>query len=187
VNDEIVERNIELSKKQKNYFTDQEFDPNFLFVDTTRYYNLHFTDKSKKDAKTSYTFHPLRSLLRGLFFDEEVAQRYASFFYSRDERYYLCKSFKQFADIQLENIVSKWKDQNIIYTAWEFFYIALNIENNDLRRKVLDNLIQLLSSDYAFLYSTTRINKVLRMLITAFLLRSIAFYRVICYYEKFNL
>ena len=114
-----------------------------------------------------------------MFLDELVAQKYAAFFYKENERYITSKSFKGFIDAQLSFILPKWKDQNLLYSAWEFFYIALTVENEELRRKLIDNLIQLLSSEYAYLYATSRVNKVLIFLVIAYRLKTFPFYKVI--------
>ena len=51
-----------------------------------------------------------------------------------------------------------------IYSAWELLYLAFFIESADMRRNLIDSIIQIISSDYSALISCKKYNKILRML-----------------------
>lgn len=48
--------------------------------------------------------------------------------------------------------------------TWELLYIALIIEQDDLRRSLIDSILQILTSDFSALISLTKANAIIRSL-----------------------
>lgn len=100
--------------------------------------------------------------MKGIFLKQEIAFEYSSFFYGKKDSYKTSEHFKSFAKNQLKLVLKKWQEQNILACSWELFYMALIIEQDDLRRNLLDSILQILTSDLSALVSLSKTNLVLQ-------------------------
>lgn len=64
-------------------------------------------------------------------------------------------------------------------SAWSIFYLAILVENEDLRKELTDNILQIISSEIAFMISSCRINRMLIFMINSYQNSTLPFLRVI--------
>ncbi|KRX04874.1 hypothetical protein PPERSA_06508 [Pseudocohnilembus persalinus] len=126
-----------------------------------------FARFNKQEFK-SFQAVPLGSLVKGVFLKQETAQKYASFYYNSGQYFANSQHFQQFAYNQLKQVLKYWQDQNILACSWELFYLALIIQDPDLRRNLVDSILQVLSSDLSALVTLSKLNKIIQSLIVLY-------------------
>ncbi|EGR30842.1 hypothetical protein IMG5_122430, partial [Ichthyophthirius multifiliis] len=137
----------------------------FQYIEVYKVYNFHYINPSKEDQTESFSSQKLGSLLKGIFLNQKSAEQYARFFYKPNEQFIQSKNLRQFIDFQLKLVFKKWQDQNIMACTWELMYMVLIIQEDDLRRSLMDSIIQILSSDLSALLALSKSNIILQQLI----------------------
>ncbi|KAL4502433.1 hypothetical protein ABPG72_012020 [Tetrahymena utriculariae] len=156
----MLERNGETRGRRNNTSLNKNL---YQYIEVYKSYNLHFTkNQLNKQEIFSFGAQPLGSLLKGVFVSYEACTDYAKFFYQPTQSYFNSKDFGKFVDSQLRLVYKYWQDQNIMACSWELLYMALAVQDDDLRRNLVDSIIQILSSDLSGLVALSKSNQIIR-------------------------
>lgn len=87
----------------------------YTYLSAKKFYHFHFYNVKEKKG-TSFTFHPLISLGKNVFFSEEAAIKYASFFYNDSQVWVESPGFSEFVMKQVKLLPKNWKRQKLLDT-----------------------------------------------------------------------
>eukprot|EP01017_Pseudomicrothorax_dubius_P019680 TRINITY_DN2161_c0_g2_i6.p1 TRINITY_DN2161_c0_g2~~TRINITY_DN2161_c0_g2_i6.p1 ORF type:complete len:704 (+),score=111.14 TRINITY_DN2161_c0_g2_i6:328-2439(+) len=174
---ELQNREFLFGGRRKEQARPQDLD--FEYIETRKVYNLFYSDPQERE-RVPYVAEPLASLLKCVFTSDEAAFKYASYFYRPTELYTAAPAFRTFMNREIQILGGHWRSQSIIGCAWEFFYIANLVENDGMKKKLMNNVIEILTCEYAQLAELRRLCNTFINLLLQYKSTNMTFYKIAC-------